>query len=52
MPGDFTIYSEGGCRLNPEMARVDARQIGVIEPNVISTFMNQMRSMVGVEGSR
>jgi hypothetical protein len=30
-PGDFTINSHGGCRLNPQMAKVIANLIGGIK---------------------
>ncbi|HEY1877546.1 MAG TPA: CRISPR-associated endonuclease Cas1, partial [Rhizomicrobium sp.] len=30
-PGDFTINKWGGCRLNPQMARVIASQVSKIE---------------------
>jgi CRISP-associated protein Cas1 len=32
-PADFTIRSDGACRLNPEMARQEARMIFDICPN-------------------
>jgi CRISPR-associated protein Cas1 len=38
-PGDFTISSNGGCRLNPQMARPVARQIREIETNSVDAFM-------------
>jgi CRISP-associated protein Cas1 len=39
MPGDFTINSKGGCRLNPQMARAVAQAIGKIEVNTVAPFM-------------
>jgi len=42
MPGDFTINSKGGCRLNPQMARVVAQVIGEIEANTVAPFMRQL----------
>jgi CRISP-associated protein Cas1 len=30
-PGDFTINSAGGCRLNPQLAKVVASQIATVE---------------------
>jgi CRISPR-associated endonuclease Cas1 len=37
-PGDFTINNKGGCRLNPQMARVVAREVGKIETNAATSF--------------
>ena len=43
-PGDFTISSKGGCRLNPQMARVVARAVAGIETKVANSFMNHQHS--------
>jgi len=40
-PGDFTINGKGGCRLNPEMARVVAREVSNIE---VTPLINSIRS--------
>jgi hypothetical protein len=42
MPGDFTINSDGGCRLKPQMAKVVVREIGEIETNRVAGFMGQL----------
>ena len=34
-PGDFTITNKGGRRLNPQMAKVVAREVGQIETRPI-----------------
>jgi CRISPR/Cas system-associated endonuclease Cas1 len=42
-PGDFAISGKGGCRLNPQMARVVAREIGKIEANAAASFISLLR---------
>jgi CRISPR/Cas system-associated endonuclease Cas1 len=42
-PGDFTINSKGGCRLNPQMAKAVAREISEIKTKAITPFLNQLR---------
>ena len=34
-PGDFTINNKGGCRLNPQMAKVVAGQIVALEAGLV-----------------
>jgi len=42
-PGDFTINSQGGCRLNPQMARVIAGQITALSAGQpVHEFLNQL----------
>ena len=38
-PGDFTINSKGGCRLNPQLAKVVAKEIGESETVDVPAFM-------------
>jgi len=42
-PGDFTITSKGGCRLNPDLARALAREVGSIEVRSIDQFASQLQ---------
>ena len=37
-PGDFTINRHGGCRLNPQMARVVARAADIRVESVVRNF--------------
>jgi len=39
-PGDFTITSKGGCRLNPQMAKVVASQVAILPADpVVKDFL-------------
>jgi len=43
-PGDFAFNRWGGCRLNPQMAKVVASRLTAISDNrVINTFLKQLR---------
>jgi CRISPR-associated protein Cas1 len=42
-PGDFTINNCGGCRLNPQLAKVVAGRIGDIKTDHVSGFISQLR---------
>jgi CRISPR-associated endonuclease Cas1 len=44
---DFTINRNGGCRLNPQMARVVAREVGRVETNVVTSFVGYLRKQRG-----
>lgn len=48
-PGDFTITRLGGCRLNPQMARIVAREIGRVETKVVVSFMSHLNQQ-GIRG--
>jgi CRISPR-associated endonuclease Cas1 len=37
-PGDFTINKWGGCRLNPQMAKVLVQQIGAVKSNALASL--------------
>jgi CRISPR-associated protein Cas1 len=42
--GDFTINSAGGCRLNPQMAKVVAGQLMTMSANrVVKEFIGLLR---------
>jgi CRISPR-associated protein Cas1 len=39
-PGDFTINSQGGCRLNPRMAKVVANKVATLNADrAVSGFL-------------
>ena len=43
-PGDFTINRSGGCRLNPQMAKVVANQVtATSNDQVVKEFLRQLR---------
>jgi CRISP-associated protein Cas1 len=42
-PWDFTITKWGGCRLNPQMAKVVTARIGDIKTNNVPAFISQLR---------
>jgi CRISPR-associated protein Cas1 len=44
-PGDFAITKWGGCRLNPQMAKVVATRIGEIKTDNVPAFISQLRGM-------
>jgi CRISP-associated protein Cas1 len=42
-PGDFTINSSGGCRLNPQLARVVANRLGAMSAvPAVNGFIRQL----------
>lgn len=42
-PGDFTINKQGGCRLNPQLAKTVAKHVaGIRCRSVVESLMNQL----------
>jgi CRISPR-associated protein Cas1 len=43
-PGDFTISSKGGCRLNPQLAKVVASRVATMSADrAVNGFLGQLR---------
>lgn len=43
-PGDFTINKRGGCRLNPQMARVVAKRLATMSADgIVKGFLRQLQ---------
>ena len=42
MPGDFTINSKGGCRLNPQMAKIVAGGVSELKNDHVQAFVSRL----------